>query len=316
MFIPPFITLSIHPFSTSPLRHHLPVSHHQYSQGDERHREEGLRGINFSHGWESSSQKTWQPQTAWLKKKRRGEERRAGGWAQEEKKGGGGILHMMALREGFWILGVFFSLYPKPPCLGWEWANCSSCSLSSTVLTSWKMWVGTSAYWWLLPGNLEMPRRNQWKWFTECLDPSLIPLAVKNTSAKSNLRANANFLPWFGLTAMYCLFISHCHKPCAVIYICQHHITVEGRHWQTEAVNHRWLKLLVFKWQGALFPLTLSQINWASQVCLWERGEKNQNKRSHWSEDGRRGWLSSLANGPATQPSRIAGYLIPPILSR
>lgn len=105
----PFILPSIPPPSTD---HHLPASHHQCSQGDERHREEGPQGINFSHGWESSSQKTWQPQTAWLKKKRREEERRRG--AQEELKREG-ILHMMALREGFWILGVFFSPPSKGP---------------------------------------------------------------------------------------------------------------------------------------------------------------------------------------------------------
>lgn len=35
------------------------------------------------------------------------------------------------------------------------------------------------------------------------------------------------------------------------------------------------LKALVFKWQEALFPPTLSQISRASQVCLWEKeGEK------------------------------------------
>lgn len=51
----PFILPSIPPPSTD---HHLPASHHQCSQGDERHREEGPQGINFSHGWESSSQKT------------------------------------------------------------------------------------------------------------------------------------------------------------------------------------------------------------------------------------------------------------------
>ncbi|TNN76568.1 PR domain zinc finger protein 16 [Liparis tanakae] len=44
--------------STYPAHHHLPASHHQCSQGDERHGEEGPQGINFSHGWESSSQKT------------------------------------------------------------------------------------------------------------------------------------------------------------------------------------------------------------------------------------------------------------------
>lgn len=131
----PFILPSIPPPSTD---HHLPASHHQCSQGDERHREEGPQGINFSHGWESSSQKTWQPQTAWLKKKRREEERRRG--AQEELKREG-ILHMMALREGFWILGVFFSPSSKAPCPGWEWANCSSCSLCSPHV-AWLKYVG------------------------------------------------------------------------------------------------------------------------------------------------------------------------------
>lgn len=130
---------SLHPsllLSTSPpsAHYHLPASHHQCSQGDERHGEEGPQGINFSHGWESSSQKTWQPQTAWLKKKR-GEEKRKGGrrggregtWGGEE---GEFFTWWPWERDfGYWV--SFFSLRPKPPCLGWEWANCSSCSLSS-----------------------------------------------------------------------------------------------------------------------------------------------------------------------------------------
>ncbi|KAI9530966.1 hypothetical protein NQZ68_000457 [Dissostichus eleginoides] len=57
---PVFISPFIHPssFPPPPAHHHLPASHHQCSQGDERHGEEGPQGINFSHGWESSSQKT------------------------------------------------------------------------------------------------------------------------------------------------------------------------------------------------------------------------------------------------------------------
>lgn len=83
----PTLYPSIHPasFPPPPTHSHLPASHHQCSQGDERHGEEGPQGINFSHGLESSSQKTWQPQTAWLKKKRREEERKGKG----EGKGGG-----------------------------------------------------------------------------------------------------------------------------------------------------------------------------------------------------------------------------------
>lgn len=81
-FTPPSIPPSLSPPSAH--RHHLPANHHQCSQGDERHGEEGPQGINFSHGWESSSQKTWQPQTAWLKKKRGEEERRRGHWRRRE----------------------------------------------------------------------------------------------------------------------------------------------------------------------------------------------------------------------------------------
>lgn len=112
----PTLYPSIHPasFPPPPTHSHLPSSHHQCSQGDERHGEEGPQGINFSHGLESSSQKTWQPQTAWLKKKRREEERR-GGEGGHRRRRRGGILHMMALREGFWILGVFFFPSSKAP---------------------------------------------------------------------------------------------------------------------------------------------------------------------------------------------------------
>lgn len=55
-FIPPSVPPPFSPPSAH--HHHLPASHHQCSQGDERHGEEGPQGINFSHGWESSSQKT------------------------------------------------------------------------------------------------------------------------------------------------------------------------------------------------------------------------------------------------------------------
>lgn len=123
-FIPPSIPPSLS--RPSAHRHHLPANHHKCSQGDERHGEEGPQGINFSHGWESSSQKTWQPQTAWLKKKRREEERRRGHWRRRE---GANSSHDGPER-GILDIGCLPPLPfgPKPPCLGWEWANCSSCS--------------------------------------------------------------------------------------------------------------------------------------------------------------------------------------------
>lgn len=125
-FIPPSIPPSLSPPSAH--HHHLPASHHQCSQGDERHGEEGPQGINFSHGWESSSQKTWQPQTAWLKKKRREEERRRGHWRRRE--GGEFFTWWPWERDfGYWVSSPPAPVRPKPPCLGWEWANCSSCSL-------------------------------------------------------------------------------------------------------------------------------------------------------------------------------------------
>lgn len=125
------------------------------------------------------------------------------------------------------------------------------------------------------------------------------------------------FLQCYDYTMLFYIIFTliHCQKPSFVLCMSALHFS-QGRHWQGEPANRCRLKVLVFKWQGALFPLTLSQINWASQVCLWERGEKNQNKRSHWSEDGSWGRFSSLASRKATQPCGTAGHLIPPILSR
>lgn len=134
VFIPPSIPPSTRLPYPSPIpsppaaNNHLLASHHQCSQGDERHGEEGPQGINFSHGWESSSQKTWQPQTAWLKKKRREEER------GREGTGGGEEGEFFTWwpweRDfGYWV--SFFSYIQSPHVLVWEWANCSSCSLGS-----------------------------------------------------------------------------------------------------------------------------------------------------------------------------------------
>lgn len=264
--------------------------------------EKKAQGINFSHGWESSSQRTWQPQTAWLKKKRREEERRG-----DRRRRGGGILHMMALREGFWILGVFFFLYPKPPCPGWEWANCSSCSLGSPVLPGLKMWVGTNMCCWLHTWMLEIFSHLKEK----CQNGYECQIHQEESVTDSI---------FYNLMIISCgisihPLLTYYQKCSAILSMSALHFS-QGRHWQREPANRCWLKVLVFKWQGALFPLTLSQINWASQVCLWEREDKNQNKRSHWSEDGSKGWLSSLASRSATQRSGTAGHLIPPILSR
>lgn len=307
----------IHPssFPPPPTHHHLPASHHQCSQGDERHGEEGPQGINFSHGWESSSQKTWQPQTAWLKKKRREEKRkggREGTWGGEE---GEFFTWWPWERDfGYWV--SFFPFVQSPHVLVENEQIVPPVLSAVPVLPGLKMWVGTGTHCWLFTGNQEMSS------------------SLKEEEKKRNHGGSDGFWFHFSRTRIFShrfqfftmiwlyhdvLFINlslMCYqKPSVVLCMSALHYS-QGRHWQRESANRCRLKVLVFKWQGALFPLTLSQINWASQVCLWEREDKNQNKRSHWSEDGSRGWLSSLASGSATQPSGTAGHLIPPILSR
>lgn len=321
VFIPPSIPPPFHP--PPPAHHHLPASHHQCSQGDERHGEEGPQGINFSHGWESSSQKTWQPQTAWLKKKRR-EEKRKGG---REGTGGGEEGEFFTWwpweRDfGYWV--SFFPCVQSPHVLVENEQIVPPVLSAVPVLPGLKMWVGTSTHCWLL-------NRKPWDvlWFQKkknimvevvAFDSAFHQIFSHRMPISSTKNQNIQ-----SLIPIFCgvMIISRCiitslmdyQKPSVVLCMSALHYS-QGRHWQRESANRCRLKVLVFKWQGALFPLTLSQINWASQVCLWEREDKNQNKRSHWSEDGRRGWLSSLASGSATQPSGTAGHLIPPILSR
>lgn len=159
LIVHPTLYPSIHPasFPPPPTHSHLPASHHQCSQGDERHGEEGPQGINFSHGLESSSQKTWQPQTAWLKKKRREEERKGGGQRRRRR---GGILHMMALREGFWILGVFFFFVQSPHVLVENEQIVPPVLSPFPVLPSLKMWVGIHSHYWLHKESLWLKARN------------------------------------------------------------------------------------------------------------------------------------------------------------
>lgn len=229
----------------------------------------------------------------------------------------------MALREGFWILGVFFSLHPKPPCLGWEWANCSSCSLDIPCV-AWPKDVGGHQHTLLTPNGKPRDVLKKKKIMVEVvafdISSAFWPLNAKLENQKIQSLIQFLFtMLWYIMIYHAALFINPLlmdyQKPSAVLCMSALHFS-QGRHRQREPANRCRLKLLVFKWQGALFPLTLSQINWASQVCLWEREGKNQNKRSHWSEDGSWGWLSSLASRSATQPSGTAGHLIPPILSR
>lgn len=129
-------------FSPPPIHCHLPASHHQCSQGDERCGEEGPQGINFSHGWESSSQKTWQPQTAWLKKQRREEERK-GGWKGIAGGEEGEFFTWWPWERdfGYWV--SFFFLAQSPHVLVENEQIVPSVLSPVSVLLSLKIWVGS-----------------------------------------------------------------------------------------------------------------------------------------------------------------------------
>lgn len=128
---------------------------------------------------------------------------------------------MMDLREGFWILGVFFPFIQSPHVLV-ENEQIVPVVLSAVLVE------------------------------LQAFDPTFHPPLFSS----GRILIDSYFLT-------FCLFM---RLYCSSVYVS---VALESRKtWAEEVGEPCRLKVLVFKWQGALFPLTLSQINWASQVCL------------------------------------------------
>lgn len=89
----------------------------------------------------------------------------------------------------------------------------------------------------------------------------------------------------------------------------------QERLYQRELASRCRLKVLVFKWQGPISPHSIPDKFGISGLSVRKRGQKSKQMlplKWRWES----GWLSSPANGSATQPSGTASHIIPPILSR